>query len=105
MTIFKKFPLLVALTTVFSYQAFSADMPTTELKKHSFGVHIGAGGVEYKGSNSDDDGVIQVYSYYNYAVTQHFSLELGLNIGNDADKWECHEISNDNWNISNYYYA
>jgi len=102
MTIFNKLPLLVVLTTIISSQAFSADMPnSTEFKKHSFGGHLSAGGVEYKGiDNNNDDGVVQLYGYYNYAVSQHFSLELGLNIGTDAENWDCYETDNDNWHCS-----
>jgi len=102
MSIVKKFPLLVILSTTLISQAFATDMPTnTELKKHSFGAHLSAGGAEYKNiNNNSNDGVVQIYSYYNYAVTQHFSLELGLNFGADSESWDCHETYNDNWHCS-----
>lgn len=54
--------------------------------------------MEYKGSNSDDSGVVQLYAYYNYAVNRHFSLEVGVNVGADFDKWECEKVDKNDWN-------
>lgn len=98
MFISRKIPLLIILATALSSQVYSAELSQkTTLKKHTFGAHLAAGGVEYKNSNSDNDGVGQIYTYYNYAFTENVFLELGFNAGSDSSSWECHETANDDW--------
>ena len=100
MNIVKKLSLLTVLSTAVNYQVFSAEVTQeSPLKQHSFGVQLAAGGIEYKNSNNDE-GTVQLYSYYNYAFSQNFSLELGVNFGTDVEDWECHETYNDNWHCS-----
>ncbi|NQY89167.1 MAG: porin family protein [Colwellia sp.] len=94
-------PLVIMLTAGFGAQAYADNtVDDTDFKRHTFGAHIAAGGVEYKGSSSDDGGVVQFYSYYNYAVNGNFSLEVGLNVAADVDVWECEEVNHNDWRCS-----
>jgi len=71
-----------------------------EFKRHTFGTQIAAGGVEFEGIDTDNGGVGQFYSYYNYAVNRNFAIELGINIGGDIDDWECREVSDNDWHCT-----
>ena len=101
MKIYKNLSLMTLLVAGLSGQAFSTEVTqNTSSKLHSFGGPLAVGGVEYVISNNGDDGVVQLYGFYNYAFSQHFSLELGLNIGADIDDWDCYETYNDDWHCS-----
>ena len=69
----------------------------TESKLHSFGLALGNGGAEYKGSSADGDGIAQFYAHYNYQFSPKYSLEVGVLGGADVDDWRCSEQSNDEW--------
>lgn len=88
--------LVISLTAVFSISSFAGPLD----KPHSFGAQIGAGGLEFKNSRYDGDGVAHVYGFYNYAYTENLSLEVGLNIGADVDNFECYEDNHDDWHCS-----
>ncbi|WP_158966586.1 outer membrane beta-barrel protein [Paraglaciecola sp. L3A3] len=90
------FLLLLAFTASLSISAFA----DTLTNPHSFGGHIASGGIEFNNSTADGDGVAQVYGFYNYAITENFALEVGLNIGADVDDWECYEDRHDDWHCS-----
>lgn len=87
---------LLVLTSTLSVSSIAA----TPANPHSFGGHVGFGGIEYKNSSYDGDGVVQVYGFYNYAFTDQLSLEVGVNIGADVDDWDCYEDRNDDWHCS-----
>jgi hypothetical protein len=88
--------LLFAITSTLSAGAV-ANEPANP---HSFGGHIAAGGIEFNNSSADGDGVVQVYGFYNYAFSERFSLEVGLNAGGDVDNWDCYEDSFDDWHCT-----
>jgi hypothetical protein len=94
----KKLPL--SLLLVFTSTFNVSSIADTLAKPHSFGVSIASGGIEFNNSSYDGDGVAQVYGFYNYAFTENFSLEAGLNIGADVDDWECYEDRDDDWHCS-----
>lgn len=79
-----------------------ADTDSVDLKldqpqqrHHSFGVQLSSGGARYKGSSQDGDGVSQGYLYYNYALTNNWSLESGVILGTGNDSWSCTSNSDD----------
>lgn len=94
----RKLPLLFifALTATFSIGSIAGALD----KPHSFGAQIGSGSLEFNNSSYDGDGVAHVYGFYNYAYTEHLSLEVGLNIGADVDNFECYEAGHDDWHCS-----
>ena len=94
----QKLPLIILLALGAAYPLYvSADNPS---KPQSFGVQVGVGGIEFRGSSYDGDGISQVYGFYNYAFTENFIVEVGLNVGADIDDWDCYEDENDDWHCS-----
>lgn len=58
--------LLVLCIAAGATQAENAnDAVNTTFNKHTFGAQIAAGSIEYKGNSNDDNGVYQLYTYYN----------------------------------------
>ena len=84
----------LSLLLAFSHASFANQQ---DQKVHSYGIQLSAGGADYKNSSADGDGVGQLYGYYNYHFSPLLALEVGLNIGTEADDWECKEINNDNF--------
>lgn len=85
--------LTLLLTAVFSVNVAAQD----DLKRHSVGVQASVAGVEYKNSDSDGNGVTQLYFHYNYALNRIFSLEAGVNVGRENDNWKCQRDDDDKW--------
>lgn len=88
--------LLLAVTSISSLNL----MANTLQKPYSFGAHIASGGAEFNDSEADGDGIVQVYGFYNYGVTQNFAIEVGLNVGVDVDEWDCYEDRHDDWHCT-----
>ncbi|OKY25283.1 outer membrane beta-barrel protein [Thalassotalea sp. PP2-459] len=63
--------------------------------KHSVGLQIGGGGLDYKGKDTDSQGVAKSYFYYNYKFSHYFSAEVGLVGAEDIDDWECKKNADD----------
>ncbi|NRA70036.1 MAG: porin family protein [Gammaproteobacteria bacterium] len=84
--------LLVAIT---AFNASAAQNPID--KQHRIGVEIAGANVELKGSSSDANDMIQLYTYYNYSLDQYLSIEAGINSAVDVDEWKCRDINDDKW--------
>ncbi len=96
MKILKTLPFVIAAFCSLSSYADETDTA----KLHTFGAQWGVGGADFGNSNTDGDGVLQLYGYYNYAFNQNLALELGLNVGADVDDWDCHQDSDDDWHCN-----
>jgi hypothetical protein len=92
-----KFSFFLLFFAVFFIQAEDV----TPLKKHTFGGQFAVGNVEHDSGRIGDTDVIQFYGFYNFAFTEYFSLEVGINSGADYDDWSCDEYSEDSWFCSN----
>lgn len=68
-----------------------------ENNKHSVGLQIGGGGLEYKSKGTDNQGVAKSYLYYNYQFTNYFSAEVALVGASDVDDWECSKNADDEY--------
>jgi hypothetical protein len=75
-------PLLLAVAVNFSVNA-AVESP------HSVGLMLSAGGIDYKGKDTDGGGVGQSYLYYNYQFLPHYYLEVGIVSAEDINDWEC----------------
>lgn len=91
MSILKTLPLI--LTVALSFNAAAQD----NIKRHSVGVQASVANVEFKNSTNDGNGVAQMYLHYNYAFNHIFSLEAGLNAGQENDDWKCEQDDDDKW--------
>lgn len=78
---------LLALSFVSSVSA--DDIKTT----HSVGLQWGGGGLEYKGKDTDDQGVGQSYLYYNYQFMHGIYAEVGISGAEDIEDWDCEKDS------------
>ncbi|MBA6232281.1 MULTISPECIES: hypothetical protein [unclassified Colwellia] len=84
--------LLTLSASTFSMNAFA----NTELEsRHTVGLQNGGRGIEYKGKDTDGEGVGLSYLYYNYQFSPSYYLEVGLVGAADIDDWECKEKSGD----------
>jgi hypothetical protein len=85
--------------TVLSASAFANEEVAQNLtdKKHTFGAQWSLGSADYERSHFSDDGVIQLYGYYNYAINKQVAIEVGINSGSDWG-WDCdNDYDNDDW--------
>jgi len=73
----------------------------SDTKLHTFGVQVGGAGLDYKGDDTDGDGVAQSYLYYNYQFMPNFALEVGLLAGEEIEDWDCFKDVNDDWECFN----
>ena len=87
----------ILLGVLFAASSMSVVAEEAEPKLHSFGVTLGNGGAEYKGSSADGDGIAQFYAHYNFQFSEKFSFEAGLLGGADVDDWRCTELNNNGW--------
>jgi hypothetical protein len=92
--------LALSLLSVITASFSVCSIANTLANPHSFGGHIAAGELEFRDSKASDNSVAQVYAFYNYALTEQFSLEAGLNIGLDIDNWDCYEDTYDDWHCT-----
>jgi len=92
--------LLTLSVSTFSINAFAdANLESP----HTVGLQSGAGGVEYKGKDTDGEGVVLAYLYYNYQFSPSYYLEVGLLGAEDINDWECSEKSENSWDcLSDY---
>lgn len=84
------------LFTAFSSTLLAISLCTSSLADeikttHAVGLQFGGGGLEYKGKNSDSQGVGHSYLYYNYQFMPHYAIEVGFLGGGDIDNWQCKE--------------
>lgn len=84
--------------TVLSASAFAnqAVEYSQEDKKHTFGAQWALGSADYDKSHFSDDGVIQLYGYYNYAINKQLAVEVGISSGSDWG-WDCDNDYEDDW--------
>ena len=73
----------------------------SEPKLHTFGMQLGGGGLDYKGKDTDGEGVVQSYLYYNYHFMPNFALEAGLLSGQEVEDWDCFKDVNGEWECFN----
>lgn len=80
------------LLTTFATTLLAFSISTTAIaaqeKLHTTGVQFGGGGLEYKKQDTDGEGVVTSYLYYNYKFLPNYTLEVGLLSGSDLD-WDC----------------
>jgi hypothetical protein len=70
---------------------------------HTIGLHSGGGGIEYKGKDTDGEGVGASYLYYNYQFAPSYYVEFGLAGAVDIQDWECTNKGQSSWDcISDY---
>jgi hypothetical protein len=92
--------LLALSVSTFSINAF-ADYGLES--PHTVGLQSGGGGIEYKGKDTDGEGVALSYLYYNYQFAPSYYLEIGLAGAEDFNDWECEEKGENNWDcLSDY---
>ncbi|SFD14832.1 outer membrane beta-barrel protein [Pseudoalteromonas denitrificans] len=87
-------PSLFATVLSISSYAQNDASSTEPSKKHTFGAQWSLGSVDYDKAHFDDDGVVQIYGYYNYRINNRFAVEVGINRGADWD-WDCDNDDND----------
>lgn len=93
--------ILFALSaSAFSINAF-ADYDVES--PHSVGLQVGGGGIEYKGKDTDNEGVGLSYLYYNYQFAPYYSVEVGLVGAEDIEDWQCKEKTANNWDCFSDY--
>ena len=92
--------LLTLSVSTFSINAFAdKDLESP----HTVGLQSGGGGIEYKGKDTDGEGVGASYLYYNYQFASNYSVEVGLSGAVDVDDWECTDKGKNSWDcISDY---
>jgi len=90
MNIVKSIPFLLSIATGFNVAA-------DELARHSVGVQGALGNAELSQSTNDSNHIAQLYFHYNYALDPVFSLEIGVNGGQQRDDWHCDQDDNDKW--------
>jgi hypothetical protein len=92
--------LLTLSATTLSINAFAY----TDLESpHTVGLQSGGGGIEYKGKDTNGEGVALSYLYYNYQFASSYYVEVGLMGSEDINDWECNEKSENNWDcLSDY---
>jgi hypothetical protein len=78
--------LLVLSASTFSINAY-ADYGVES--PHNVGLQIGGGGIEYKGKDTDGEGVGLSYLYYNYQFAPNYYFEVALVDAADITDWEC----------------
>ncbi len=72
----------------------SAAVNAEQIKtRHTVGLQAGGGGLEYKGKDTDNQGVGTSYLYYNYQFMPGFYLEAGLMGAEDVEDWDCEQKS------------
>ena len=93
--------LLLALSaSTFSINAFADDNAESP---HTVGLQSGGGGIEYKGKDTDGEGVALSYLYYNYQFASRYYLEVALAGAVDFEDWECSEKGDASWDcLSDY---
>ena len=79
----------VSIIAVLTTLGLSSVVNAASKSPHSVGVQLSGGSAEYKDSKQDGDGVAQLYFHYNYAFSDIWSVEVGLNTAAEADKWKC----------------
>jgi opacity protein-like surface antigen len=91
---------LTAILLTLSINAFA----DTDLESpHTVGLQSGGGGIEYKGKDTDGEGVGASYLYYNYEFSPSYYLEVGLSRAVDVDDWECTDKDENSWDcLSDY---
>jgi opacity protein-like surface antigen len=101
----KRSKTLVTLLLTLSASAFSLNaFANTDLEsRHTVGLQNGVGGIEYKGKDTDGEGVGLSYLYYNYQFSPSYYLEVGLVGAADIDDWECKEKSGNSWDCFSDY--
>ncbi|MFC3122754.1 outer membrane beta-barrel protein [Agaribacter flavus] len=60
--------------------------------RHSIGMQIVGGGLEYKGGGYGDHNLVGAsYIYYNYQLANNYYLEAGIMGAADVEGWKCHQ--------------
>jgi len=94
-----------AILLALSVSTFSINaLASTDLESpHTVGLNSGVGGIEYKGKDTDGEGVGVSYLYYNYQFAPSYYLEVGIAGAADINDWECTGNGDDNWDcLSDY---
>jgi hypothetical protein len=94
-----------ALLLTLSASTFSINaLAETDLESpHTVGLQSGGGGIEYKGKDTDGEGVALSYLYYNYQFAPSYYFEVALVGAEDIDDWECKAKGENNWDcVSDY---
>lgn len=86
--------LLTLSAGTFSINAF-AD-PDLE-SPHTVGLQVGGGSIEYKGKDTDDEGIGLSYLYYNYQFSPNYYFEVALVGAEDIEDWDCKKNANSIW--------
>lgn len=88
--------LLNAITVTMLTLSISTSILADEIKTtHTVGFNSGGGGLEYKGKNTDSQGVGQSYLYYNYQFMPNYYAEVALIGAVDIDDWQCKNNTSD----------
>ncbi len=92
--------LLALSASTFSMASFADDSLESP---HTVGLQSGGGGIEYKGKDTDGEGVGLSYLYYNYQFSPNYYVEVGLIGAEDVQDWECKEKGESNWDCFSDY--
>jgi len=93
----------IILTLSASTLSMNAFADTTLESPHTVGLHAAGGGIEYKGKDTDNEGVALSYLYYNYQFSPSYYLEVALVGAEDIDDWECKESADSGWDCKSDY--
>ncbi len=92
--------LLTLSASTFSVNAFAGyDLESP----HTVGLQVAGGGIEYKGKDTDGEGVALSYLYYNYQFAPSYYFEVALVGAEDIDDWECKENTASSWDCTSDY--
>jgi len=92
--------LLTLSVSTFSINAF-ADYGVES--PHSVGLQVGGGGIEFKGKDTDGEGVGLSYLYYNYQFAPSYYFEVAFVDAEDINDWKCNEKAENDWDCFSDY--
>jgi hypothetical protein len=93
----------ILLTLSVSTLSINAFADTDLESPHTVGLYSGSGGIEYKGKDTDSEGVGASYLYYNYQFSPSYYVEVGLAGAVDINDWECTDKGQSNWDCFSDY--
>jgi len=88
-----------ALLLTLSASTFSVNaLANSDLESpHTVGLQVGGGSIDYKGKDTDGEGVGLSYLYYNYQFSPSYYFEVALVGAEDISDWDCKKNAENTW--------